>query len=118
MRWIYELAPDIDELQNTGICRLLGLLADAANSVIKLADFEMEQIMSLDKPQTLALLKELADSPKRDNSAYHQALSEARAAFEAAEIALGGPVTVITKVKHKKNGEYVVKWVFQRNTNS
>ncbi len=64
--------------------------------------------------KTLALMKELVDSPKRDNSAYHKALAEARLAFEAAEIAIGGPVSVKTKVKHKKNGEFVVKWVFQK----
>lgn len=64
--------------------------------------------------KTLSLLKELSDSPKRDNSAYHKALSEARAAFEAAEMALGGAFRVKTKVKQKKNGEIVVKWVFRK----
>ena len=64
--------------------------------------------------KTLSLLKELSDSPKRDNSAYHKALSEARAAFEATEMALGGAFRVKTKVKQKKNGEIVVKWVFRK----
>lgn len=76
-------------------------------------NYPAEQIMSHAKSQTLALLKELAESPKRDNSAYHKALAEARFAFEAAETALGRPVSVKTKVKHKKNGEIVVKWVFR-----
>ena len=70
--------------------------------------------MANDSQQTRALMKELADSPKRDNSAYHKALSEARAAFEAAEMALGGAFRVKTKVKQKKDGEIVVKWVFRK----
>jgi hypothetical protein len=61
-----------------------------------------------------ALVKALADSPKRDNSAYHKAMAEARLAFEQAEIALGGPVTLKTKSKVKRNGEYCVKWTFSR----
>ena len=75
---------------------------------------EPGKTMAIDSVQTRTLMKELADSPKRDNSAYHKALSEARAAFEEAVIAFGGPVSVKTKVKHKKNGDYVVKWVFQK----
>lgn len=68
-----------------------------------------------DKPQpdTIALLKAIADSPKRDNSAYHQAMAEARQAFEDAEAAVGGPVRVKTKRKVKRNGDYVVKWTFK-----
>ena len=61
-----------------------------------------------------ALVQAVADSPKRDNSAYHAAMAEARQAFEAAEAALGGPVQVKTKTKMKRGGEYVVKWVFKR----
>ncbi|WP_028748813.1 hypothetical protein [Rhizobium mesoamericanum] len=61
-----------------------------------------------------AVVKAVADSPRRDNSAYHQAMSDARQAFEAAEAALGGPVQVKTKTKMKRSGEYVVKWVFKR----
>ncbi|MDQ0558954.1 hypothetical protein QO004_000729 [Rhizobium mesoamericanum] len=61
-----------------------------------------------------AVVKAVAESPRRDNSAYHQAMSDARQAFEAAEAALGGPVQVKTKMKMKRSGEYVVKWVFKR----
>ncbi|MGK6311970.1 hypothetical protein [Neorhizobium sp. DT-125] len=70
--------------------------------------------MAEDKPDMTALLKAVADSPKRDNSAYHKAIAEARQAFENAEAALGGPVEVRTKTKMKRNGKYVVKWVFER----
>ncbi|WP_160009056.1 hypothetical protein [Rhizobium sp. 18055] len=64
-------------------------------------------------PDTIALLKAVADSPKRDNSAYHRAMAEARQAFEDAEIALGGPVRLKTRIKQKRNGDYVVKWTFK-----
>ncbi|CAN7448515.1 hypothetical protein [Neorhizobium tomejilense] len=70
--------------------------------------------MAEDKPDMSALLKEVAESPKRDNSAYHKAIAEARQAFEDAESALGGPVEVRTKTKMKRNGDYVVKWTFRR----
>ncbi|MCV9965953.1 hypothetical protein OIU34_29210 [Pararhizobium sp. BT-229] len=72
--------------------------------------------MAEDKLDTIALLKALAESPKRDNRAYHHAIAEARQAFEDAEIALGGPVEVRTKTKMKRNGEYTVKWTFKRLT--
>lgn len=65
------------------------------------------------EPDTIALLKAIADSPKRDNSAYHQAMADARQAFEAAERALGGSVRLKTKTKNKRNGDYVVKWTFK-----
>ena len=48
--------------------------------------------MAEDEPELTALLKEVAETPKRDNSAYHAAMAEARQAFEKAEAALGGPV--------------------------
>jgi hypothetical protein len=64
-------------------------------------------------PDTLALLKAIADSPRRDNSAYHDAMAQARQAFEAAEAAIGRPVRVKTKTKTKRNGDYVVKWTFK-----
>ncbi|CDZ35092.1 Hypothetical protein NGAL_HAMBI1145_26950 [Neorhizobium galegae bv. officinalis] len=70
--------------------------------------------MAEDKPDMSALLKEVAESPKRDNSVYHKAIAEARQAFEDAESALGGPVEVRTKTKMKRNGDYVVKWTFRR----
>ncbi|WP_105438004.1 hypothetical protein [Neorhizobium sp. T25_13] len=70
--------------------------------------------MAEDKPDMSALLKEVAESPKRDNSVYHRAIAEARQAFEDAESALGGPVEVRTKTKIKRNGDYVVKWTFRR----
>lgn len=61
-----------------------------------------------------ALIKAVADTPRRDNSAYHQVLAEAREMFDQAEAALGGPVRIKTKTKLKPNGKYVVKWVFER----
>lgn len=70
--------------------------------------------MAEDKLDTIALLKAIAASPKRDNSAYHQAIAEARRAFEDAEVALGGPVEVRAKTKMKRNGDYIVKWTFKR----
>ena len=72
--------------------------------------------MAEDKRDMIAILKAIAESPKRDNSAYHQAIAEARQAFEEAEIALGGPVEVRTKTKMKRNGDYIVKWTFKRLT--
>ena len=70
--------------------------------------------MAAVKPDMAAVMKAVAESPKRDNSAYHKAMAEAREAFQDAEAALGGPVTVKTKAKLKRNGKYVVKWVFER----
>lgn len=70
--------------------------------------------MSDDRPDMMALIKAMAESPKRDNTAYHQAMAEARQAFENAAAALGGPVRVKTKTKLKRSGEYVVKWTFKR----
>ncbi|CAN7446039.1 hypothetical protein [Neorhizobium sp. LjRoot104] len=70
--------------------------------------------MAEDKPDMSAILKAVAESPKRDNSVYHKAIAEARQAFEDAETALGGPVEVRTKSKMKRNGDYVVKWTFRR----
>ncbi|CDZ63575.1 hypothetical protein [Neorhizobium galegae] len=71
--------------------------------------------MAEDKPDMSAVMKAVAESPKRDNSAYHKAIAEARQAFEEAEAALGGPVAVRTKTKMKRNGDYVVKWTFRRS---
>jgi hypothetical protein len=56
----------------------------------------------------------VAETPRRDNSRYHQAMAEAREMFDQAEAALGGPVRVKTKTKLKPNGKFVVKWVFER----
>jgi hypothetical protein len=64
-------------------------------------------------PDTIALLKAVADSPKRDNSAYHLAMAQARQAFEEAETALRGPVRLKTRIRKKRNGDYVVKWIFK-----
>lgn len=75
---------------------------------------ERNRFMGEDEAQTLALIKALADSPKRDNSVYHKAMAEARRVFEQAEHALGTSVRLKTKAKRKKNGDYVVKWTFKR----
>ncbi len=77
---------------------------------------EANQLMDEDKPELTALFKAVAESPKRDNTAYHKALAEARQAFEAAELAFGGAFGVQTKTKMKRNGDYVVKWTFKRHT--
>ena len=69
--------------------------------------------MADDKTDMTAIFKAVADDPKRDNSAYHQAMAEARRSFEDAEAALGVPVTVKMKAKQKRNGDYVVKWTFK-----
>lgn len=71
--------------------------------------------MPSEKAEMAALVKALADGPRRDNSVYHKAMAEARQAFEQAEAALGGPVVVKTKTKLKANGKYVVKWMFERD---
>jgi hypothetical protein len=75
---------------------------------------ERYNVMPEDKLDTIALLRAIADSPKRDNSVYHQAMAEARQAFEDAETELGGPVQVKMKTKRKRSGAYVVKWTFKR----
>jgi hypothetical protein len=68
-------------------------------------------------PEMTALLKAIAESPKRDNSAYHAAITQARHAFEQAESIPGdGPLNVTTKTKFKRNGDYVVKWTFKRGS--
>nr|WP_074063145.1 MULTISPECIES: hypothetical protein [Rhizobium] len=72
--------------------------------------------MDEDKPDLTAVFKALAESPKRDNRAYHKALAEAREAFETAELALGGAFRVQMKTKMKRNGDYVVKWTFKRHS--
>jgi hypothetical protein len=70
--------------------------------------------MAVNKRDMTALIKAVADAPRRDNSAYHQAMAEAREMFDQAEAALGGPVVVKTKSKLKPNGKFVVKWVFEK----
>jgi hypothetical protein len=67
-------------------------------------------------PDTIALLKAVADSPKRDNSAYHRAMAEARQAFEDAVSAIGAPIQLKTKIKKKPNGDHVVKWTFKSSS--
>lgn len=69
--------------------------------------------MAQQKPDMDAVLRAVADVPKRDNSSYHQAMAAARKGFEEAETALGGAVTVKTKMKRKRNGDYVVKMTFK-----
>ena len=59
-----------------------------------------------------AIYDAVVRAPRRDNSSYHKAISEARVAFKDAETWLGGPVRVKTKTKTKGNRKYVVKWTF------
>ncbi|MCK8779170.1 hypothetical protein M0654_04145 [Rhizobium sp. NTR19] len=67
-----------------------------------------------EKPDMSAVLKAVADSPKRENSTYHKAMADARQIFAEAEEALGGPVTFKIKTKTKRNGKHIVKWTFKR----
>ncbi len=69
--------------------------------------------MRQEKPDLTEVMKAVADGPKRDNSAYHEAMAQARRSFEEAESAMGGPVRLKIKTKRKGNGDYVVKWVFK-----
>lgn len=68
--------------------------------------------MAINKPDLTAIAKAVADSPRRDNSVYHEAMAQARQAFADAEAAMGGPVEAKMKIKQRK-GRYVVKWVFR-----
>lgn len=69
--------------------------------------------MNANDKDMIALIQAMAYAPKRDNSAYHKAMAEARQAFEQAEQTLGGPVRVKTVTKRKTNGNFVVKWIFK-----
>jgi hypothetical protein len=40
-------------------------------------------------------------------------MAEARRSFEEAEAAMGGAVTIKMKSKRKRNGDFVVKWIFK-----
>jgi hypothetical protein len=70
---------------------------------------------NMQKPDMAAVLKSVAESPRRDNTAYHKAMADARMVFQNAEDALGGPVKVRKmKTKLKRSGKFVVRWVFER----
>ncbi len=69
--------------------------------------------MTANDEDMIALIQAMAATPKRDNSAYHKAMAEARQAFGEAEQTLGGPVRVKTVTKRKGNGNFVVKWIFK-----
>lgn len=72
--------------------------------------------MTDDKLDMIAIAQQVAEAPRRDNSTYLRAIAEARQAFQDAESALGGPVSVRIKTKLKRSGAYVVKWTFERLT--
>ena len=59
-----------------------------------------------------AIIREIANEPKRDNSAYLMAVAQARDAVARAEAHFGAPVKVKTKTKAKANGKFVVKMTF------
>ena len=59
-----------------------------------------------------AIIQEIANEPKRDNSAYLMAIAQARDAVARAEAHFGAPVKVKTKTKAKANGKFVVKMTF------
>ncbi|MDO6967084.1 hypothetical protein [Rhizobium alvei] len=59
-----------------------------------------------------ALIKALANDPKRDNSLYHRAVAEARRAFAEAEAHIQGPVALKTKIRKRKD-KVTIKWTFK-----
>jgi len=61
-----------------------------------------------------ALINDIVNEPKRDNSAYLAAIAEARDAIAKAEAHFGVPVKVTTKTKAKANGKFVVKLIFEK----
>lgn len=58
----------------------------------------------------------LRDMPRRDNTAYHKAMKEAREAFAAAEVALGGPVKISSEVSLNDRGDYIMTMTFTPDT--
>lgn len=54
--------------------------------------------------------------PRRDNTAYHKAMKEAREAFAAAEVALGGPVKISSEVSQNDRGDYIMTMTFTPDT--
>ena len=70
--------------------------------------------MAAVKPDMAAVMKAVAESPKRDNSAYHKAMADAREAFQNAEAELGGVVSGTPQAQRKRTGHYVGKGVFER----
>jgi hypothetical protein len=73
--------------------------------------------MTYSKPDIDAIAKAVADTPRRDNTAYHEAMAQARRAFEEAQAAFGEQsVQLKMKTKIKRNGDHVVKWTFKRAT--
>jgi hypothetical protein len=67
-----------------------------------------------DEEGMAALMKLAVETPKRDNTEYHQAIAEFRRAFAEAEAVLGAELQVRTKGKWKQNGNYVLKITFKR----
>ncbi|WP_314085538.1 hypothetical protein [Shinella sp. M31] len=61
-----------------------------------------------------ALISDIVNEPKRDNSAYLAAIAEARDAIAKAEAHFGVPVKMTTKSKAKANGKFVVKLIFEK----
>lgn len=72
--------------------------------------------MDDEKEGITALMKSVIEAPKRDNSAYHQAIAEVRRAFAEADAAFGDDVLVTTKRKWKRSGDCVVKMTFKKKT--
>lgn len=75
-------------------------------------------VMALDDNEDgiAALMKLAVETPKRDNTDYHQAIAEFRRAFAEAEATLGPEIQVRTKGKWKQNGNYVLKMTFKGKT--
>lgn len=61
-----------------------------------------------------AIIRQIADEPKRDNRWYLTAVAKARDAVAQAEAHFGAPVKVTAKTKTKANGKFVVKLTFER----
>lgn len=61
-----------------------------------------------------AIIREIANEPKRDNRSYLAAVAKARDAVAQAEAHFDAPVKVTTKTKVKASGKFVVKLTFER----
>jgi hypothetical protein len=60
-----------------------------------------------------AIVREIANEPRRDNRSYLMAVAKARDAVAQAEAHFGAPVKVTTKTKAKASGKFVVKLTFE-----
>jgi len=60
-----------------------------------------------------AILKALADMPRRDNAAYHRAVNEARWAYQEAERRWPGiPIEVSSEMEEEGDRAWILKLTF------